>query len=246
MQEFDGKVVLVTGFGSGIGRAVAVAFAAQGARVVGLSRRTGPGEEVAAQIKALGGEALFMATDVGDAEAVQLAVGQAITQFGGIDVAVNSAGIRLTGTATSLSVADWDAVIRTNLTGSFLVSRAVIATMGDAGGTIINISANSGFRGTAGRVAYSVSKGAIHNLTEAMALDHAADGIRVNCIAPGPTATAMLDGLPREMLARLDTTIPLGKIGEAEQVASAALFLASDAAAHITGAILPVNGGAHL
>ena len=79
-----------------------------------------------------------------------------------------------------------------------------------------------------------------------MALDHAADGIRVNCIAPGPTATAMLDGLPREMLARLDTTIPLGKIGEAEQVASAALFLASDAAAHITGAILPVNGGAHL
>jgi NAD(P)-dependent dehydrogenase (short-subunit alcohol dehydrogenase family) len=246
-MRLQGKVALVTGFGSGLGQAIAVRFAKEGAKVVGLSRRQEAGEETLQQIRATGGEALFVPTDVRSASEVQAAVAEAIRSFGGLDIVVNSAGIRLTGTATDISKEEWDAVLDTNLTGSFLVSRAAIPELRRrGGGCIINISAVSGIHGTPGRVAYSASKGAVVNLTEAMALDHAAEHIRVNCICPGPTETPMTTITSPEQRSRMEQRIPLGHIGQPEDIAEAALYLASDAARQVTGAILAVDGGLHL
>ncbi|MEC9341871.1 MAG: SDR family NAD(P)-dependent oxidoreductase [Pseudomonadota bacterium] len=245
--SFDNTVVLVTGFTSGIGRAVAEAFAGAGGRVAGIGRSAEKGAEVVGGIERAGGQALFFSADVADEGAVGSAVAAVVDRWGPVRVLVNAAGERLTGSTTDITPAQWRRVLETNLTGCFITSRAVIPGMAAAGGgAIIHVSANSGFRGTAGRVAYSASKGALHNLTEAMAQDHGGDNIRVNCIAPGPTQTPMLAGIPDELRGKLAARVPLGRIGEPQQIAQAALFLASDAALHITGAILAVNGGSHL
>ena len=241
------KVAVVTGFGSGLGRAIAVQFTSEGARVVGLSRSLEAGEETLAQIRAAGGEALFVQTDVRIIEQVQTAVAQTVGAYGRLDIVVNSAGARITGTATDISEEEWDWVVDTNLKGTFLVSRAAIPEMRrGGGGCIINVSAVSGHRGTKDRVAYSASKGAVNNLTEAMALDHAAEGIRVNCICPGATETPMVPLASPQQRADLERRIPLGRIGQPEDIAEAALYLASDAARQVTGAILAVDGGGHL
>jgi len=246
-MHLQGKVALVTGFGSGLGKAIAILFAKEGARVVGLSRRQEVGEQVVEQIKAKGGEAIFVPTDIRSETEVRAAVATAIQSFGGLDIVVNSAGIRLTGTATETTKQDWDAVLDTNLTGTFMVSRAAIPEMRrHGGGCIINIAAISGIHGQPGRVAYCASKGGVVNLTEAMALDHAAEHIRVNCICPGPTETPMTIVTSLEQRARMDKRIPIGHIGQPEDVAEAALYLASDAARQVTGAILAVDGGLHL
>jgi NAD(P)-dependent dehydrogenase (short-subunit alcohol dehydrogenase family) len=242
-----GKVALVTGFGSGLGKAIAIRFAKEGARIVGLSRRLEAGAEVVKQIQAAGGGAIFVAADVRNEIEVQAAVLRAISSFGGLDIVVNSAGIRLTGTASETTKSDWDAVLETNLTGTFLVSRAAIPELRRrGGGCIINIAAISGIHGQPGRVAYSASKGGVVNLTEAMALDHAAERIRVNCICPGPTETPMTTVTSPEQRARMDKRVPIGHIGQPEDIVEAALYLASDAARQVTGAILAVDGGLHL
>ncbi|MFC2005257.1 SDR family NAD(P)-dependent oxidoreductase, partial [Chloroflexota bacterium] len=205
------------------------------------------GEKTLRQIHAIGGEAIFISTDVRNATEIQAAVAETIRSFGGLDIVVNSAGIRLMGTATDISKEEWDAVIDTNLTGTFLVSRAAIPELRRrSGGCIINISAVSGIQGTPGRVAYSTSKGGVVNLTEAMALDHAAEHIRVNCICPGPTETPMTNPSSPEQRTRMNQRVPIGHIGQPEDVAEAALYLASDAARQVTGAILAVDGGRHL
>ena len=246
-MRLQGKVALVTGFGSGLGQAIAVRFAKEGARVVGLSRRKEAGEQTIERIHATGGEAIFVSADVRSDTEVQAAVAKAVRSFGGLDIVVNSAGIRITGTATEISKADWDAVLGTNLTGTFLVSRAAIPEMRRrGGGCIINISAISGIHGSPGRVAYSASKGGVVNLTEAMALDHAAEHIRVNCICPGPTETPMTTVTSPEQRIRMDKRVPIGRIGQPEDIVEAALYLASDAARQVTGAILAVDGGLHL
>jgi NAD(P)-dependent dehydrogenase (short-subunit alcohol dehydrogenase family) len=246
-MRLEGKVALVTGFGSGLGRAIAVRFAKEGAKIVGLSRGTKAGEETLKQIHDAGGEAIFVSTDVRSEAEVLAAVAKGVSAFGGIDITVNSTGIRLTGTAPQTSKEDWDAVIGTNLTGTFLVSRAAIPEMRKrGGGCIINISAISGIHGQPGRVAYSASKGGVVNLTEAMALDHGAEHIRVNCICPGPTETPMTIVRSPEQRAQMDKRVPIGHIGQPEDVAEAALYLASDAARQVTGAILAVDGGLHL
>ena len=246
-MRLAGKVAAVTGFGSGLGRAIALKFAAEGARIAGLSRSPGAGEETLSQIRGQAGEALFVPTDVRDVDLVQQAIAKTVEAFGRLDIVVNSAGVRIYGTATEISEEEWDRVLDTNLKGTFLVSRAAIPEMHrTGGGCIINISATSGHHGTVGRVAYSVSKGAVNNLTEAMALDHASDGIRVNCICPDATETPMLNITSPEQRARLEQRIPLGRVGQPEDIAEAALYLASDAASHVTGAILAVDGGAHL
>ena len=246
-MRLAGKVALVTGFGSGLGRAIAVRFAIQGAKIAGLSRSPDAGEETLIQIRGEGGEALFVPTDLQDADRVQRAITKTVETFGKVDIVVNSAGVRIMGTATEISEEDWDRVLDTNLKGTFLVSRAVIPEMRrTGGGCIINISAISGHHGTIGRVAYSASKGAVNNLTEAMALDHASEGIRVNCICPGPTETPMVPITSPEQRAQLENRIPLGRVGQPEDIAEAALYLASDAASYVTGAILAVDGGAHL
>jgi 3-oxoacyl-[acyl-carrier protein] reductase len=245
--RLTGKVAVVTGFGSGLARATAMKFAAHGVKIAGLSRSPGAGEETLSQILGEAGEALFIPTDVRDVDQVQQSIAKTVEAFGRLGIVVNSAGVRITGTATEISKEEWDRVLDTNLKGTFLVSRAALPEMHrTGGGCIINISAISGYQGTVSRVACSASKGAVNNLTEALALDHVSEGIRVNCICSGPIETPMVNFASPERRAQLEERIPLGRVGQPEDIAEAALYLASDAASYVTGAILAVDGGARL
>jgi len=245
--RLQGKVALVTGFGSGLGRAIALLFAREGAAVMGTSRAETKGRETLEMIQREGGKALFCAGDVRKSDEMRAVVEEAVKKFGGLDIVVNSAGIRVNGSITEISEEDWDATVDTNLKGVFIVSRLAITEMiKRGGGVIINIAARSGIAGQAGRAAYCASKGGVITLTEAMAMDHARQKIRVNCICPGPTRTPMVDTSTPEKLARYSTRVPIGRIGEPEDVAHAALYLASDEASMVTAAILPVDGGMRL
>jgi NAD(P)-dependent dehydrogenase (short-subunit alcohol dehydrogenase family) len=170
-----------------------------------------------------------------------------VKRFGGLDIVVNSAGVRTNGSITEITEQQWDRTIDVNLKGVFVVSRLAIPHMiKRGGGVILNIGARSGIAGQAGRAAYCASKGGMVTLTEAMAMDYASDKIRVNCICPGPTRTPMVDTSTPEKLARYQTRVPIGRIGEPEDIAYAALYLVSDEASMITAAILPVDGGMRL
>lgn len=246
-MRLQNKVALVTGFGSGLGQAIARLFARQGAAVMGTSRTEAKGQETLRSIERDGGEARFRAGDVSDIKDMSAVVHEAVKQFGGLDILVNSAGIRTNGSITEISEEDWDRTIATNLKGVFVVSRLAIPEMVKrGGGVIINIGARSGIAGQAGRAAYCASKGGVITLTEAMAMDYARQKIRVNCICPGPTRTPMVDTSTPEKISRYATRVPMGRIGEPEDIAQAALYLASDAGSMVTAAILPVDGGMRL
>jgi NAD(P)-dependent dehydrogenase (short-subunit alcohol dehydrogenase family) len=164
-----------------------------------------------------------------------------------LDIVVNSAGVRTNGSITEITEAEWDRTIDVNLKGAFIVSRLAIPQMiKRGGGVILNIGARSGIAGQAGRAAYCASKGGLITLTEAMAMDYAAQKIRVNCICPGPTRTPMVDTSTPERLAHYRRRVPIGRIGEPEDIAWAALYLASDEGSMVTAAILPVDGGMRL
>lgn len=241
------KVALVTGFGSGLGRAISIAFAHQGCAVAGTSMTEGKGKETLESIMRSGGRAFFKAGDVRRSDHMREVVREAVARFGGLDIVVHSAGVRTNGSITEISEEEWDRTIDTNLKGVFTVCRYAIPEMSQrGGGVIINIAARSGIQGQAGRAAYCASKGGMVRLTEAMAQDHAPARIRVNCICPGPTQTPMVDTSTPEKLARYATRVPLGRIGQPEDIAQAAVYLASDAASHVTAAILPVDGGTRL
>ena len=246
-MKLKGKVAFVTGFGSGLGRAIAILFANEGAAVAGTSTTESKGRDTAVMIEKDGGEVFFRAGDVSDSVQMKALVDEAVKRFGGLDIVVNSAGVRTNGSITDISEAQWHRTIDVNLTGVFVVSRLAIPHMiRRGGGVILNIGARSGMAGQAGRAAYCASKGGMITLTEAMAMDHAGDRIRVNCICPGPTRTPMVDTSTPEKLARYSRRVPLGRIGEPADIAYAALYLASDEASMITAAILPVDGGMHL
>lgn len=246
-MKLKNKVALVTGFGSGLGRAIAVLFAREGAAVIGTSTTESKGRETATTIENNGGDVLFRAGDVSHSGQMGAFVAEGVKRFGGLDIVVNSAGVRTNGSITEITEEQWDRTIDVNLRGVFVVSRLAIPHMiKRGGGVILNIGARSGIAGQAGRAAYCASKGGMVTLTEAMAMDFAADRIRVNCICPGPTRTPMVDTSTPEKLARYQTRVPLGRIGEPEDIAYAALYLASDEASMITAAILPVDGGMRL
>jgi meso-butanediol dehydrogenase/(S,S)-butanediol dehydrogenase/diacetyl reductase len=246
-MKLKNRVAFITGFGSGLGQAIAVLFAAEGAAVAGTSPTESKGRATVAMVEKLGGQALFRSGNVGETAQMKSLIAETIKRFGGLDIVVNSAGVRTNGSITEITEDDWERTLDVNLKGAFIVSRLAIPEMiKRGGGVILHIAARSGMLGQSGRAAYCASKGGMITLTEAMAMDHAKDKIRVNCICPGPTRTPMVDTSTPEKLARYKTRVPLGRIGEPEDVANAALYLASDEASFVTAAILPVDGGMRL
>ena len=246
-MKLEGKVAFVTGFGSGLGQAIAVLFAQEGAAVAGTSTTEAKGLDTLAMIEKVGSKALFRPGDVSNSAQMKALIDETVKQFGGLDIVVNSAGVRTNGSITEITEEQWDRTIDVNLKGVFVVSRLAIPEMiKRGGGVILNIGARSGMAGQAGRAAYCASKGGMITLTEAMAMDYARERIRVNCICPGPTKTPMVDTSTPEKLARYKTRVPVGRIGEPEDIAHAALYLASDEASMVTAAILPVDGGMRL
>jgi NAD(P)-dependent dehydrogenase (short-subunit alcohol dehydrogenase family) len=240
------KVAIITGGGLGIGRASAELFAREGAKVVVADFNEKAGQEAVAAIRQAGGEAIFVPVDVSDSAQVQRLVDTTLQAYGGIDILVNNAGILLFGTALDTSLQDWERVIAINLTGTFLLSKAVLPHMiARGGGSIVNLTSSTGAHDAAANtVAYVTSKGGVALLTRAMAIDHAKHNVRVNAVAPGPTDTPMLrDAMSPEQLDAFAATFPMGRLGRPEELARAILFLASDEASFVTGAILAVDGG---
>ena len=250
-MDFENRAVLVTGGTSGIGAAIARAFGAAGAAVLLTGRDTSRGESVAAQIAEAGGTAAFEVADITDEETGGRLVQAVLDRFGRLDVLVNNAGIIYRADAVETTDAQWDRTIAVNLTAAFRMSRAAVPAMRDqGGGAIVNVASDWALVGGRRSVAYCASKGGMLLMTKAMALDHAHENIRINAVCPTDIDTPMLDaefvatGVSRQAgLAASADTIPMGRVGEPEDVAKAVLFLASDRAGFITGIGLPVDGG---
>ncbi len=249
-MRLEKEVAIITGGNSGIGRATAEAMAREGAAVVVAARNEKLGEETVASIRASGGEALFVATDVTREPQVRRMVQKTVQAYGKLTVLFNNAGIFLKGTVVDIPLADWDRVINVNVRGTFLCSRHAIPKMIDSGGgSIINCSSVSAVIGNAGGSAYNASKGAIQNLTRNMALDFVGDGIRVNNICPGVIETPMLVGditdekELRKARRRSGKKQVMGRWGKPEEIAEAAVFLASPEASYVNGTSLFVDGG---
>ena len=244
-MRFAQKVAVVTGGASGIGRACAVAFAREGAKVAVLDRSPEIGRETVSLIRERGGEAVFLQADVTEEEQVQAALAQAAETLGGIDVLHCNAGVAVRNRVSEQDAEGWDRCIAVNLRGVFLSSKYALPYMLDKGGSIVHTSSATGIVGVRNRAAYSATKGAIVALTRNMALDYARYRIRVNCVCPGFTRTPLLDALLKDpdKAARLVKLHPLGRLGTPEDIASAVLFLASEQASWITGQALTVDGG---
>ncbi|WP_030173103.1 SDR family NAD(P)-dependent oxidoreductase [Streptomyces sp. NRRL S-813] len=249
-SRFTDCTVLVTGAGSGIGRAVALAFAAEGANVVVAGRRREPLDETVSLIESAGGKALAVTGDVARAADVQTVVDTAVERFGSLDVAVNNAGVfRGGGPLADLAEDDWRTQLDINVTGVFLALRAEVRQMRaqPSGGAIVNIASTFGLhKRRAGATAYAATKAAVSVLTRGAALDHIAEGIRINAVSPGATDTQM-SLQPGETEAgraeRMRSEVPLGRVATVEEVAAAVLYLASDDAASVVGTELVVDSG---
>lgn len=244
------KVAMVTGGGTGIGRAIALAFGGQGAKVAVLGRRPEPLQAVVAELEKGNARAMAMVCDVTKPGDPRRAVEQVEKQFGSVHILVNNAGALSVSTVESISEEDWDRVIATNLKGPFLMARAVLPAFRRAGGgSIVNVGSVLGLVAMKDRAAYCASKGGVTLLTKAMALDHAHENIRVNCVCPAIVETELVKDLfdgtesgRRARDARI-STLPLGRFGKPEDVAELAVFLASDASSWMTGTAIPVDGG---
>lgn len=249
-MKLDGRIALITGGTSGIGRATAVLFAREGAAVVLTGRSQERGEAVAGAIQDEGGEALFIRSDVRRADDCRQAVERTLERFGRIDVLFNNAGVYHPKTVPETTEEEWDETIDSSLKGAFLMSKYAIPSMIEQGrGSIINNSSGWGILGGDRAAAYCAAKGGLVIMTKAMAIDHGPQGIRVNCVCPGDVETPMLpDDAKKRGMAWQDylagaSDRPLGRIGTADEIARAVLFLASDDASFITGEALVVDGG---
>jgi meso-butanediol dehydrogenase / (S,S)-butanediol dehydrogenase / diacetyl reductase len=250
VTRLAGQVALITGGGTGIGRAIALAFGREGAKVVVAARRKDKLTEVVNAIAAHGGEALAVECDVTLSADAEKAVRAATHRFGKLDTLVNNAGLWSSATVETTSEADFEQVMRVNVTGPFLMSRAALPALRQAGGgSIINTGSVLGLYAMKSRAAYCASKGAVTMLTKAMALDHAQDNIRVNCICPALVETAMvkdLFGASAEGQAVRQARvagIPLGRIGQPQDVAELAVYLATPESSWMTGVAIPLDGG---
>jgi NAD(P)-dependent dehydrogenase (short-subunit alcohol dehydrogenase family) len=241
------SVVLVTGALTGIGRATALAFAREGARVVVSGRRDGEGRKLAAELQELGAEAEFLHSDVRHEDDVRSLIDKTVARFGRLDAAVNCAGTEGTpGPVTEQTAETYAATFDTNVLGTLLSMKHEMRVMFAQGsGSIVNVSSTYGHTGAAGAAVYSASKHAVEGLTKSAALEAASSGVRVNMVAPGPIETGMLDRFTGtdERKAGLAATVPLKRVGRPEEIAQTILFLASDKASFITGASYAVDGG---
>ena len=250
MGNLTGKRALVTGGASGIGRATALLLAGEGAAVSVVDLDETGGQAVAQTIMNEGGRAIFVRCDLTQAADCQRAVQRTVDELGGLDILFNNAGIIRRATVIDTTEEEWDQVMAVNVKSIFLLSKYAIPIMEQAGGgAIINTSSGWGLVGGANAVSYCASKGAVVNMTRAMAIDHGAQNIRVNCICPGDTDTSMLRneahqlGVSDEDFLEEAADRPLRRIGKPEEIAQAVLYLASDASSFVTGAALVVDGG---
>jgi NAD(P)-dependent dehydrogenase (short-subunit alcohol dehydrogenase family) len=248
-RELEGKVALVTGATSGIGRATAYRFAEAGARVALIGRDGAALKEAAEEVRALGGEPAEVWADVTDEEDAARAVAETVERFDALDIVVNAAGILTNGTVETTSLADWDSMLNVNLRAVFHLMQLSVPHLEQRRGNVVNVSSVTGLRAFPGVLAYCVSKAGVDQLTRCAALELAAKGVRVNAVNPGVVRTEIhkRGGMEEEayvnFLERSRQTHPLGRVGEAREVAELILFLASERAAWITGATYSIDGG---
>jgi NAD(P)-dependent dehydrogenase (short-subunit alcohol dehydrogenase family) len=248
--RFEGRVAIVTGAGSGIGRATALALGREGARVSACDRSVEKAEATVREIVAGGGIAAAAEADVSKADHCQRVVSETVARWGTLDVLINNAGIGTSGSVLTTDEATWDRLIAVNLKGVFLMSKAALSVMvPKRTGTIVNAGSIAGLRGIFDRAAYVASKFGVVGLTKAMAIDHVKDGIRINCVCPGTTETPWIEERLKEApdavaeRALLVARQPMGRMGTAEEMAAAYLFLASEESSFTTGTALVVDGG---
>jgi 3-oxoacyl-[acyl-carrier protein] reductase len=246
-MSLEGRTALITGASQGIGRACALTLAKAGARVALAARNEAKLAEVAAEIRAGGGAAEVFALDMASEESIKAGAKAALAKFGSIEILVNNAGITKDGLLLRMKRADWDDVIATNLTGTFLLTQALMGPMVKARwGRIINISSVVGETGQAGQANYAASKAGLIGFTKSLARELASRSITANAVAPGYIETAMTAVLDQKQREAMLGHIPLGRAGSEQDVANAVRFLASDEAAYVTGHVLDVNGGLYM
>src|SRR5882724_306226 len=244
MNQLANQIAIVTGAGRGIGRAIALKFAAEGADIVCVSRTAESSEKIAGEIRALGRRAWPHAVDVADAAAVTTASEKILEETVRVDILVNNAGVTRDGLLMRMSEADWDTVLDTNLKGAFLFTKAFTRVfVKQRSGRIINVSSVIGLIGNAGQCNYAASKAALIGFTKSVARELASRHITVNALAPGFIETDMTAGLSPELRAQVLSTVPMKKFGLPEDIANAALFLAGPSAQYVTGQVLTVDGG---
>ena len=250
-MRLAGKVAVVTGAGAGIGRAAALAMAQEGARIVAVARTPGRVSECVREIEAAGGEGIGLAADVGHEADVDRIFSAAVERFGRVDVLVNNAGVYLKAPVQDTTLADWERILRVNLTGAFLCARRFVQELlrSGRGGVIVNVSSEAGLVGIPGQVAYNVSKAGMISLTRSLAVELAPYGIRVNCVCPGTTWTPLVEEAvsrerdPAAARRALEEARPLNRLGRPEEIAASIVHLAADESAYATGAVLAVDGG---
>lgn len=244
MKQLENQIAVVTGAGRGIGRAIALKFAAEGADVVCVSRTAENSEKVAGEVRALGRKAWAHAVDVSDGAAVSAAAEKILADCGKVDILVNNAGVTRDGLLMRMSDADWDSVLNTNLKGAFLFTKAFTRAFAkQRAGRIINVSSIIGLIGNAGQANYAASKAGLIGFTQSVAKELGSRNITVNAIAPGFIETDMTAVLSAELKANLLKNIPLASLGQPDDIANAALYLASPGARYVTGQVLTVDGG---
>ncbi|MDP1027055.1 glucose 1-dehydrogenase [Sphingomonas sp. KR1UV-12] len=244
-HRFSGKVAFVTGAASGIGRATALAFAAEGARVAILDRTEDALADTADAVRRAGGEVLVIAGDVSEPDHVEAAVARVVATYGRLDIAFNNAGVENKAAPVhSIELAEWDRILDINLRGTFLCMKHELAQMvRQGGGVVVNTSSGAGVRGVAGGASYAASKHAIIGLTKSAALDYAKQNIRVNAVLPGNIESPMMDRFTDGDIQKAIDLEPVGRLGKPEEIADAVLWMSADRGAFVTGAAISVDGG---